>query len=276
VQSTRRREPPASARVEAANHDVAETGAPREAPFRGRLLVVHEQALIATGLRFALEGCGWIVDTTCAEPQADALQRAGAFGADCVLLDIDRGVGIGGGIELIVPLVATGAKVVMLTAERRRAILAECLEAGATGWIPKSLTLNEVDATLIAVLNDEALIGRTERAELLERLRDERSRMKQAQSRFDQLTPREALVLCALAEGYTAEEIAQQHFVALTTVRSQIRAILRKLDVRSQLPAIAAANAHWWLLPEDARPERERRGAAAGDRPARKRVVRSA
>jgi DNA-binding NarL/FixJ family response regulator len=49
-------------------------------------------------------------------------------------------------------------------------------------------------------------------------------------------------VLAALVEGLSAEEIADAHFVALTTVRSQIRAVLQKLGVRSQLAAVAYAN----------------------------------
>ena len=49
--------------------------------------------------------------------------------------------------------------------------------------------------------------------------------------------------------GMTAEEIAEAHFVAVTTVRSQIRAVLDKLGVRSQLVAVAAAH----RFPLDAR-----------------------
>jgi hypothetical protein len=66
-------------------------------------------------------------------------------------------------------------------------------------------------------------------------------------------------VLSAMIEGRTAEEIADQHFVALTTVRSQIRAVLQKLGVRSQLAAVAIAVAHRDLLPCEARPQHDRR-----------------
>ena len=66
-------------------------------------------------------------------------------------------------------------------------------------------------------------------------------------------------MLGGLANGLTAEEIAREHFVALTTVRSQIRAVLQKLGVRSQLAAVAVADAHRWLLPAEAQPDRDRR-----------------
>jgi DNA-binding NarL/FixJ family response regulator len=71
-----------------------------------------------------------------------------------------------------------------------------------------------------------------------------------AQANFERLTQREAIVLGALVDGLTADEIAGAHFVALTTVRSQIRAVLHKLGVRSQLAAVALASAHPELLPQ--------------------------
>ncbi len=169
-----------------------------------------------------------------------------------MLLEVHLGRAAGDGVELISALVSTGAQVVVLTAERRRKALAEWLEAGAAGWIQKHADLDEVDSTLSRIVAGETIIGRTEQSELLEHLRVERIHMIRARARFERLTPREALVLAALADGLTAEEIAQQHFVALTTVRSQIRAVLQKLDVRSQLAAVAIADTHRSLLPSDA------------------------
>src|SRR4029450_2441924 len=56
---------------------------------------------------------------------------------------------------------------------------------------------------------------------------DERHRL----ARFDRLTERERVVLSALMDGASAEDIARASLVSLTTVRSQIRAILQKLEV---------------------------------------------
>ncbi len=55
----------------------------------------------------------------------------------------------------------------------------------------------------------------------------------------------------ALVDGLSAEEIAETHFVAVTTVRSQVRGILQKLGVRSQLAAVATANRAGWTAPID-------------------------
>ncbi|HUS41919.1 MAG TPA: response regulator transcription factor [Ilumatobacteraceae bacterium] len=242
------------------------TGADAITRTTGCLLVVAEHSLLGAGLRAALIERGWVAETTEDVTECEVIERANQLDAQCVLLDVHLGGGSGNATELIRAIAAAGAKVVVLTAERRRTVLAEWLEAGAAGWIRKSADLDEVDSTLTQAVNGEAIIGRTERSELLEHLRVERIKMIRARARFDELTPREALVLSALADGHSADEIAEQHYVALNTVRSQIRAVLQKLGVNSQLAAVAIADRHRWLLPSDAQSDRDRRSLHAGRR----------
>jgi len=232
----------------------------RCAPARasGRVLVVEPHPLTAEGLQLALSARGWTVETSSGQTAADAVAHAQHFQPHCVLVDI--------GIDLIGPLASTGAQVVVLTAERRRTVLAECLEAGAVGWIGRCADLDEVDATLSVLLNGGAVVGQTDRVALLHALRLERMRERQSQATFEQLTRREGLVLAALIDGLSAEEIAADHVVSLATVRSQIRAVLQKLGVRSQLAAVAVAAAHRDLLPQRDHEERERRRVPPRDR----------
>ena len=225
----------------------------------GRVLVVEEHALVAAGLQLALSERSWNVETSSGPTAEDVLERARQFQPQCVLLDIHLRNGVGSGIDLIKPIVSTGAQVVMLTAERRRTVLAECLEAGAAGWIGTGAGLDEVHSTLSQLLAGDRIIGRTERAELLGRLRVDRAQSLRSQATFEQLTQREALVLAALTEGLTAEEIAKAHFVALSTVRSQIRSVLQKLGVRSQLAAVALADGRRGLLPPEVNAGLDRR-----------------
>lgn len=228
---------------------------------KGRLLVVEEHQLLAAGLQLALSQRQWHVETNNAASVADVVDHAQRFAPDCVVVDTHLFNGVGSGIALIAPLVAIGARVVMLTAERRRTVLAECLETGAVGWIRVTTPLDEVDVKLGRVVCGGSIIGRTERSQLLEHLRLERERTFRTQATFEQLTNREALVLAALVNGLTAEEIAREHFVAVTTVRSQIHSMLQKLGVRSQLAAVALAHAHQEMLPYDSSTSHDRRRA---------------
>lgn len=231
-----------------------------------KVLVVEDQVLMAVGLQLALSGRCWEVETIGGPTALHVVAHAQRFQPQCVLLDLHLGSGVGSGIELIRPLLSTGAQVVMLTAEMRRMILAECIEAGAVGWIGKGAMLDELDSTLRHVVAGESIIGRADRAALLDELRLERAGTLRAHATFERLTQREALVLGALIDGLSADEIAEAHFVALTTVRSQIRAVLQKLGVRSQLAAVAVASAHRELLPYQVRAGRDRRRPQFGSR----------
>ena len=63
---------------------------------------------------------------------------------------------------------------------------------------------------------------------------------------FESLTRRETQVLLALMRGATAREISKEAYVSLPTVRSQIRSILSKLGVSSQLGAVVLAYRSGW------------------------------
>jgi DNA-binding NarL/FixJ family response regulator len=212
----------------------------------GRVLIVEDHPLVAVGLQLALSARDWTVEITNGPTAAEIIDCASRFQPHCVLLDINLGDQVGSGIDLIAPLRAYGSEVVMLTAETRRTVLAACLEQGAAGWIGKGAFLDQVVTTITDVLEGRPLVGRTTREALADELRIERAGMRRALSPFEQLTQRERRVLAALVDGMAAEEIAEAHFVALTTVRSQIRAVLQKLGVRSQLAAVAYANRVGW------------------------------
>jgi DNA-binding NarL/FixJ family response regulator len=211
-----------------------------------RVLVVEDHPLVATGLELALRARGWMVHTVDGPNAATVLSVAGDLRPDCVLLDLHLGDDLGSGVDLIAPLLAAGARVVMLTAETDVYLLASCVEAGAEGWIGKDAFVDRIVASVEDVLAGRPLLGAAAREALLDDLRVRRESLTRALSPFERLTPRERLVLGGLAEGLSADEIATSHYVSLTTVRSQVRAILQKLGVRSQLAAVAMVNRAGW------------------------------
>ncbi|HEX6235568.1 MAG TPA: response regulator transcription factor [Acidimicrobiales bacterium] len=211
-----------------------------------RILVVEDHPLVVTGLELALRARGWQV-ATASGPDAEAVvAQAREFRPDCVLLDLHLGEDLGSGVALIGPLRAAGAPVVMLTAETDPLLLASCVEAGAEGWIGKDAFLDRVVASIEDVLAGRPLLGVAAREALLDDLRVRREGLTRALSPFEQLTPRERTVLGYLVEGMSVDEIATADCVSVATVRSQVRAILQKLGVRSQLAAVAMANRAGW------------------------------
>jgi DNA-binding NarL/FixJ family response regulator len=215
-----------------------------------RVLIVDDHPLVAIGLQLALRSMGWQVQVADG-PTVDAvLERARTFEPDCVLVDLHLGE-LGSGRDLIGPLGATSRAVVMLTGETDRLLLAACVEAGAAGWISKTAFLDDIVAHLDDAIAGRPLVGVARRQELLEDLRVHRAGLERSRSPFQCLTPREQRVLGALVEGLSGDEIAVAQFVAVSTVRSQVKGILRKLGVRSQLAAVAMANRAGWAPPVD-------------------------
>ncbi|HKY14222.1 MAG TPA: response regulator transcription factor [Microthrixaceae bacterium] len=212
----------------------------------GRILIVEDHRLVAVGIQLALRARGWQVEVTDG-PSVDAvLELAATFQPDCVLVDLDLGH-LGSGVDLIPSLRSFATAVVMLTGETDRFILASGVEAGADGWISKGCFVDDLVAAVEDVLAGHSILGCSARSALLSELRLHRSQRQQVLSPLEQLSAREQNVLEALAEGLSCEEIAASQFVAESTVRSQIRSMLRKLDVKSSLAAVAMANRAGWM-----------------------------
>jgi DNA-binding NarL/FixJ family response regulator len=206
---------------------------------------------VATGLALALQARGWTVRTVDGPGVEDVLELARDLAPDCVLLDLHLGAELGSGVDLIGPLREMGSPVVMLTAETDPYLLASCVEAGAEGWIGKDAFVDAIVAVVDDVLTGRPLLGPTTREALLDDLRVRRESLHRALSPFDRLTPRERRVLGGLVEGLSVDEIAGIHYVSVATVRSQVRAILQKLGVRSQLAAVAMVNRAGWKADRD-------------------------
>lgn len=120
--------------------------------------------------------------------------------------------------------------VIALSMGASAAALAACVEQGATGiFDPEAL-----DRELDRVTNDSSRSNGYEEARMP-------GRLPAPYDTLVHLTPSERRVLCYMMEGRSAVEIASTLVVSVTTVRSHIRSILRKLHVNSQLAAVALA-----------------------------------
>ena len=165
---------------------------------------------------------------------------------DVVLLDLDLGGAIGNGCDLVAPLAEVAGRVVMLTGAMDFHRIAECLERGATDFVIKS----EPYETVLAAVQEAASGGTRLRPAQRERLLDDLTRHRRDEAArlgaFESLTGRERGVLSAMMDGEQAESIAASTGVSEATIRSQIRGVLTKLGVSSQLAAVAAARQAGW------------------------------
>lgn len=215
-------------------------------------MLVEDHELLAQSLGLALRAEGASVDTTAGPTADDVLRRADALRPDLVLLDLNLDSGaatdLGSGLPLVGPLTDLGALVVMVTGSTDEVEIAACVEAGAVGVLRKSASFDALVDSIRTVLAEGTLLSDHERQEQLAFLRQARQQESRRREPFDALTRREAEVLDRLMHGLSADQIANAWTVSTATVRTQIRAVLSKLDVNSQLAATAKARQAGWRL----------------------------
>lgn len=209
-----------------------------------RLAVVEDHGLIAEIVGTALRADGFEVEVVEVTPNEELAPRIRKHDPDLVLLDLDLGDGRDA-LEVLPGL--EGTRVLMVTGVTDPVRLARCVRAGAVGIVDKGLAFDQLRAAVRHVLDHGTLLDRHEREEHLALLRRHEAEEQARRAPFEELTPREAEVLRALCRGQSVDQIAREAVVSVATVRTQVRAILRKLGVSSQLAATALARRAGWV-----------------------------
>jgi DNA-binding NarL/FixJ family response regulator len=217
-----------------------------------RILIVEDHVLFAESLELALSVEGYDVrrvPVPCEERAPGALAASVVrLRPRVVLLDLDLG-GFGDGVRLIAPLARSGVNVVVVTASIDKGRWGEAVRYGARKVLPKSRPLNEILAAVRRINQGLPVMSREEREELLAYWHSERAERQELQIRFDLLTVRERQVLANLMRGRTVRDIARASVVSEATVRTQVKSILAKLEVTSQLAAVGLAHSISWQPP---------------------------
>lgn len=138
--------------------------------------------------------------------------------------------------DLVADFTMSGIPVVVLGSLRRPCPLIAAVGAGAVTVVDADLPFLDLLEVAVAAFGTDSAVG-VDRQRLLRALRSR----QHEQQLLARLTRRERAVLRAFTLGRTAVEIAEDEQVSISTVRSHIHSILRKLDVSSQLAAAALA-----------------------------------
>ena len=154
-----------------------------------------------------------------------------------VLLDLD--LGSASGTPVVQPLTAVGIAVVVVTGDTDRARWGEVLSYGARTVLPKSAPLNAILATVRMIEEGRRILPREERDRLLGAYSAQRRETLDTRTRLESLSTREAEILEHLTNGKHVSEIARESFVSEATVRTQVKSVLAKLGVSSQLAAVS-------------------------------------
>lgn len=224
------------------------------APARNRLsgtvvLVVEDHDVLGASLAAVLTTAGAHAETASVLTPAGCSRQLDRLLDDypkvLVLLDLDLGQELTG--EQLMPgLLRPGAFVLVLTGCEEPVRLSRLLNRGVCGVLSKTEPLDRVLAAVEAVFAGAPAISAATATRLhLAALSSEAERARREHP-FQTLTPRERDVLRGLMSGRTVSELAEESVLSVDTVRSQVKAILAKLGVRTQLAAVARARSAGW------------------------------
>ena len=200
-----------------------------------RVLVLDDHEIFAASLARTLadESDIQIVGAVTSIPTALAAIEGGV---DVVLSDMRLADGDGVSFTRTVVEQWPAVRVVMLTAWQDEAVLADAIDAGCTGFVTKTESLETVLAAIRGAAQGEAVITPSLLARLLPKVSSTR-----ASGPNPDLTPREKEVLGLIVQGGTNQEIAAELFISRATVRNHVASILSKIGAQSKLQAAAIA-----------------------------------
>jgi len=206
-----------------------------------RVVLVDDQMLVRAGFRLVLSSQPDIEVVGEAGDGAEVLRLLKTVEADVVVMDIRMPVL--DGVAATRELTASGscARVLVLTTFDTDEDAFAALRAGASGFMLKNSPPEELlNAIRVVAAGDSVVAPRVTRR-LLETFADQLGVPPSGNARLDQLTEREREVLRLVAQGRSNAEIADQLFVAETTVKTHVGRILAKLGLRDRVQAVVFA-----------------------------------
>jgi DNA-binding NarL/FixJ family response regulator len=127
----------------------------------------------------------------------------------------------------------------------------KALQAGASGFVLKDISPEDLVAAVRTVADGGALLAPSVTRRLISRFAAPPSLDSSMVSRLDRLTSREREVLVAVATGSSNIEIAEDLFVGAATVKSHVSSILTKLGLNNRAQAVAFAYESGLVKPGD-------------------------
>ncbi|TQK72295.1 MULTISPECIES: response regulator transcription factor [unclassified Nocardioides] len=205
-----------------------------------RVVVVDDQELFRRGLTMLLGIEDGIEVVGEASNGLDGVSLVVSSVPDVVLLDVrmpkQSGIEACVAIKEAVPM----TKIIMLTVSDEEADLYEAVKSGASGYLLKDSSIEEVAQGIRVVADGQSLISPSMAAKLIDEFKT-MSKPDRTAGPALKLTERELEVLRAVARGLSNRDVASLLAISENTVKNHVRNILEKLQLHSRMEAVMYA-----------------------------------
>lgn len=201
-----------------------------------RVLVVDDHPMVLAGMQAMLAQISFVELVGAVSNAWEAFSSLPVSNPQIVITDISmpdvNGIELTGRIKQAYPAI----RVIAMSTFRERSYLTQLLEQGASGYLVKSASMEEMEEAILTVYEGRLYVSK-----------DVSTEPEARQSACPAVSRREQEVLNLIAEGLTNPQIAEQLFISLHTVDSHRKNLLTKFDVNNTASLIRLAT-KWGLV----------------------------
>ncbi len=216
-----------------------------------RLLIVDDDHLMRAGLRAVPSSDPGVDVVGEAADGREAIERARRLNPDVVLMDVRMPNLDGIAATRAIVGAAPRARILIVTTFEDDDYVFGALSAGASGFLLKRTQPEQLIEAIHTVAAGESLLSPSVTRTVINRMARQPQPDASAARRLQRLTPRERDVLEVLARGLSNAEIAETLVVEESTVKTHVKRILSKLDLRDRVQAVILAYETGLVRPGD-------------------------
>jgi two-component system, NarL family, response regulator DegU len=203
-----------------------------------RLMLADDHRMLREGLRRSMTEEGFDVVGE-ASDGAEAVVLADRLRPDVVLMDVTMPEVNGVEATRTIRQKHPEIRVVMLTMHADESVIASAIRAGASGYLVKDCSTDEIAATVRQAADDRQALSQDLAASMLNEVRKLDSPAVAEADRV--VTKREEEVLQLIADGCSTTEVASRLYISHKTVKNHLASIYQKLDARDRTQAVLRA-----------------------------------
>jgi DNA-binding NarL/FixJ family response regulator len=206
-----------------------------------QVLIVDDDDLMRAGLAELLSNDATIEIVGQASTGRQAIALVPRLAPDVVLMDVRMPDVDGIAATRELARVAPAARVLILTTFEQDDYVFGALRAGASGFLVKRTRPEELIAAVHTIAAGDSLLSPSVTRRVINRMAQQPTPELTDQAKLDELTRREREVLALIARGMSNREIASALFVEESTIRTHVKRILMKLQLRDRVQAVIFA-----------------------------------